>query len=83
MKKKAFTLIEILVIVVIVFIAGTITFSVFNSVKGIGETSYGRNLQQLSIDRTSYPTKYHFKDIDSGEKFWSYDKNAETLIYAE
>jgi hypothetical protein len=84
--KKAFTLIELLVIIVILFLIVAVIYQdTTRSRVQIGSisTGYGHNLQRLSIDRTSGIAKYHFQDVSTGEKFWSYDSEGAGILNRE
>lgn len=76
--KKAFTLIEVLIVVAIVAIVGVCIFSTSPGC-GNGVSSYGRNLKQDSVDNTEWQTKYHWTDTATSEHFYSYSRDGGTL----
>ena len=79
--RKGFTLIEFLVVIAIICILcglGSVMFQ--GCANGAGfSSSYGREIQRTSIDRTTFPYRYRFQDVNTGERFWSYDEQGEGI----
>lgn len=73
--KRAFTLIELVVVVFIIVILVAIGLS---CAAGSFTTSWGRNLQLESVEG-GYPKKWHWIDRETGERFYSFESDADPL----
>ncbi len=75
--KKGLTLIEILVAIVVLFLL----YALFTS--GSCKTSVGRNLEIVSQENSGVMIKRHWRDVDSGECFYTYGEDGGGAIYPE
>ena len=83
--KKGFTLVELIVCVVLVIVFAIIIWTTVLSVSGNSSNisnGYGKNLQLLSQEREGIGIKYHFKDLEDGQLWWSYDREP-GILYKE
>lgn len=74
--RKGFTIIELLIVVVFITILVVLGLSCKNG--GGLSTGYGRNLKLESVEG-SIPKKWHWTDTETGERFYSFDQDANPL----
>ncbi len=81
MKKQGVTILEVLFTVVIIIILCLVFYSAGCRIE-VPESSYGHNLRLERMDHTGMRQKWHWVDIETGEKFYSIDSEA-TIIYRD